>query len=251
VGKLMYLITKIFGECANSVRELARFFGCPGQSHWAALEKLVGYLKYIQDDIKITYRKPKELWVINYVDSNFSSNKDDRKSITGMQCTLGGTLTGWASRTQRSVTLSSTEAEYVALTSCCQDARYVQQMVQELTSIVLTAVLLEDNQGAIYLVRNQRVGQRTKHIDIRMHFIRELYEQKLIDVKYVETELNAADIFTKNPPEKLFATHAARLRNGNALVWSDHSNYVNMIEALTHAFEREDVERAISQMSKQ
>ena len=84
-----------------------------------------------------------------------------------------------------------------------------------------------------------------------MHFIRELYEQKLIDVRYVESELNAADIFTKNPPEKLFAAHAANLRNGTALVWSDHTNYVNMIEALAHAFEREDVEIAISQMSKQ
>ena len=129
VGKLMYLITKILGECANSVRELAKFFGNPGPTHWAALEKLVGYIKYIQEDIKVTYRKPKELRVINYVDSNFSSNKDDRKSITGMHCTLGGTLTGWASRTQKSVTLSSTEAEYVALATCCQDARYVQQMV--------------------------------------------------------------------------------------------------------------------------
>ena len=84
-----------------------------------------------------------------------------------------------------------------------------------------------------------------------MHFIRELYEQKLIDVRYVESELNAADIFTKNPPEQLFAVHATNLRNGTALVWLDHANYVKVIQSLAHAFEREDVEIAISQMSKQ
>ena len=120
-----------------------------------------------------------------------------------------------------------------------------------MTSIVLTAVLLEDNQGAIYVVINQRVGQRTKHIYTRMHFIRELYEQKIIDVRHVESELNAADLFTKNPPDKLFPAHTTNLRNGTALVWSDHTNYVNMIQSLAHAFEREDVEIEISQMSKQ
>ena len=87
------------------------------------------------------------------MDSNFATNPDTRKSVTGMLCTFGGMTTFWMSKGQNIVTLSSTEAEYVALATCAQETRFQQMLLDELTTHqVKPAIIFEDNTGAIYLV---------------------------------------------------------------------------------------------------
>ena len=123
-------------------------------------------------------------------------------------------MTNWFSQTQRSVTLSSTEAEYCALATGAQEAVFQSMLLEEIIGHRLPSILLEDNTGAIFLVKNQQVGPRTKHIDVRHHFIRELHEDGSLVVKYTESENNEADMMTKNVVLSLLEKHRYHVRNG-------------------------------------
>ena len=83
VGKSMHLVTKLFVEGSNPVRELAKSFSNPRNEHWKAVEKFAGYLKENEDDIKLTYRKPKELRMVSSVDSNYATDEESRRSVSG------------------------------------------------------------------------------------------------------------------------------------------------------------------------
>jgi len=101
VGKILYLTSKMMIEGCNASRELARFFSGAKEQHWEAVYRFVGYLKDNKKEIKLTFRKPKELRIMGNVDSDYATNKDDRRSITGGIITLGGgTITNWFSQTQ-------------------------------------------------------------------------------------------------------------------------------------------------------
>jgi hypothetical protein len=214
VGKIMYFVVKIFVEGSNAARELARHFSNPGKEHWEAIGRIVGYIKAHKDKIKLTYRRPTELRAVCNVDSNYATDKQDRRSITGAIYTLGGTITNWVSKTQQSVTLSSTEAEYMACSAAAQEIIFTQMIMNEFGVKVKPGVILEDNTGAIFLVKNQQVSQRTKHIDIRAHFIREHYEKGELTVLFVNTENNEADICTKNVTTEILEKHANNIREG-------------------------------------
>jgi hypothetical protein len=110
------------------------------------------------------------------VDSNYATAKEDGRSISGGIHTLGGTIIHWMSKTQASVTLSSTEAEYASLASGATQVKFVQQLLEEITDCTTSGIILEDNTGAIFLVKNQQVGSCTKHIDVQHHYIREMRE---------------------------------------------------------------------------
>ncbi len=242
VGKVMYLVTKIFPEGSNAARELSRQFGNPSEDHWNELGRFIGYLKLYEKDVKVTYRKPKELRVLSYVDSNYATNKDDRRSVSGAIHTLGGTITNWLSKTQESTTLSSCEAEYVSLASGAQEVKFVQMLLNEVLQCTTPGILMEDNTGAIYLVKNQQISARTKHIDIRWHFIRELYDRKIVTVKFVRSEDNPSDICTKNTPEKLQLKHANDMRNGTLDAHTKWESIIKEIEnESVHVVLREDV----------
>ena len=141
--------------------------------------------------------KPRELRSISQCDSNYAKDPNDRKSISGRINTVGGTISNWTSKKQGAVTLSSTEAEYYALSECTRSG-FTQNLLMELTKIKQTAIIYEDNLGAIFLTKNHQVSQRTKHIDIRQHFLRVLVEDKLLEVRFVKSENNSSDIATKN-----------------------------------------------------
>jgi protein associated with RNAse G/E len=123
---------------------------------------------------ELMYRKPSELCSIATCDSNYAQDTNDRKIISGRINTVGGTLSNWTSKKQGAVTLSSTEAEYYSLSECAHESIFTQNWFKELTMIKQNAIIYEDNLGAIFLTKNQQVSQRTKDIDIRQHFLREL-----------------------------------------------------------------------------
>jgi hypothetical protein len=145
VGKIMYLVTKVFVEGYNAARELSKHFQKPVQHHWKELERLVGYLKANEKSINITYRKPRELCPMAMVDSNYATNLDDRRSVTGAIFTVGGTIINWISKTQGSVTLSSSEAAYVGIATAVQEVRFTQQLLDEVMMYVTPAKIYEDN----------------------------------------------------------------------------------------------------------
>jgi hypothetical protein len=224
VGKIMYLMTKLAPDLANPARELAQHLSNPGEEHWKSLERMVGYIKAKHYE-GLIYRKPKELRAISFVDSDYAKNTDDRKSISSGLHTLGGTLVNWESKTQHVVTLSSTEAEYISLAKGACENKFITMLLDEAmrfpTEKRFVGRVYEDNLGAIYLVKNQHVGARTKHIDVRAHFIRELEDQEYLTVQFVRSEENSADILNKNCPEKLHTKHAAMIRNGTLECWRE------------------------------
>ena len=162
VGKVMYLMTKLAPDLANPARELAQHLSNPGEEHWKALERLVGYIKARYYD-GLTYRSPKELRPISFlVDSDYAKNIDDRKSVLSGLYTIGGTLVDWESKTQHVVTLSSTEAEYISLAKGACENKFISMLLEEVMQYPkeekLVGRVYEDNLGAIFLVKNQHVG---------------------------------------------------------------------------------------------
>jgi hypothetical protein len=112
---------------------------------------------------------------------------------------LGGMTTNWTSKKPQRVSLSSSEAEYQALSECVQEESvFTQNLVQELTGVKTPTIIYEDNLGTIFLVKNQQVSSRTKHMDIRHHFMRDLQEKKDLNVRFKRSQNNSADIMTKN-----------------------------------------------------
>ena len=119
--------------------------------------------------------------------------------------TLGGLMTSWCSRTIKTTTLSSTESEYVALSECGQELKFVCMLLEEIRISKFPGIIYEDNEGAIFLAKkNQQVGMRTKHIDVRHHFIRDLVRDNFLDLRYVTSEDNYADIMTKNVSSEVY-----------------------------------------------
>ena len=220
VGKIMYYTTKLAPELSNTARELASHLSNPGEEHWAELERCVGYLRQ-KKNLNLIYRKPRVLGSISLCDSNYASDPNDRKSISGRLNTVGGTLSNWTSKKQGAVTLSSTEAEYYALSECAQEAVFTQNLLEEIAKVKIPAIIYEDNLGAIFLTKNQQVSQRTKHIDIRQHFLRNLVEEKRLDIRFVRSEDNSSDITTKNTPQDLHEKHTTKLKQGRLDCWKE------------------------------
>ena len=124
--------------------------------------------------------------MIAFVDSNFATDVNDRRSTTGYIITLGGSIISWKSKKQGSTTLSSTEAEYVALSQCACELKFLVMSLKEIRKrIKLPIILREDNTGAIFLTNNDVMSQRTKHIDTRYHFVRELVAKGELIVTYI------------------------------------------------------------------
>ncbi len=123
----------------------------------------------------------------------------------------------WSSKKQATVVLSSTDAEYYAYSECRQEAMLTNMLLAELFGDVTAATIYEENMGAIFLVKNQPVGPRTKHIDTRHHFIREQYEKENVVPIYVKTDENYSDIMTKNLAEKQFNKFSVGLTTGRLL----------------------------------
>ena len=130
VGKILYYVNKMDVACSNAVRELAQHLDSPGEEHWKALGRLVGYLKTRIGTGKIM-KKPKELRVVGWSDSDYAK-KEDRKSIGGNISTFGGSTVYGSSKGQSCVCLSSTEAEYVAMGTLAQEIRFEQQLLDEI-----------------------------------------------------------------------------------------------------------------------
>jgi hypothetical protein len=184
------------------------------------LERCVGYITHQKQRV-LTFRTPRELRSILLCDSDYAKNEDDRKSISGRVNTVGGMITNWTSKKQSTVALSSTEAEYQSLSECAQEAVFTQNLIEEITGQFATAIIYEDNLGAIYLTKNQQVSARTKHIDIRHHFLRDLLNDKKIDIRFQRSEDNSSDIFTKNTPRDLHEKHAMKIKHGTLDCWKE------------------------------
>jgi len=158
--------------------------------------------RYLKDAIElcITYGRDVRLGtkIIGYCDSDYAGDPDKPKSTTAYVFMLGGAAITWASKLQPTVAISSSEAEYMALAAAVQDAIYLRQLMSDLGfEQSEPTTIYEDNQGCIALAENPVMHKRTKHIDVKHHFIREGVESKEIELEYVYTKNQLADMLTK------------------------------------------------------
>ena len=204
VGSLLYLLATR-PEIYFIIITLSAYVNNPGLVHWLAALSVVGYLKNnIQSSILFSCNQ--KLHLTAYCDSDWGSNSDTRKSITGYIIYLGTTPIVWRSKTQKGKpALSSCEAEYRALTEVLNDIVWIISFLTELGFDVPRPIKIYcDNKSAKDLAENPIHHDRTKHIDIRFHRIREFILDGTVEVHYVPTANNVADIFTKSTAPKVF-----------------------------------------------
>jgi hypothetical protein len=157
----------------------------------------------------LCYPKGSTFDLIGYFDVDFAGCKIDRKSTSGTCQFLGRSLVSWASKKQNSVALSTAEAEYIAAGHCCAQLLWMRQTLKDYGYKLSKVPLLCDNESAIRMAANPVEHSRTKHIDIRYHFLRDHQQKGDIESAYVSTHNQLAYIFTKPLDDKTFS----KLRN--------------------------------------
>jgi hypothetical protein len=143
--------------------------------------------------------------LIAYSDSDYASCPDTRRSIGGFVTMLGRSPISWLSKKHHTVVLSTTEAEYIALCHCMQEVIFLETLLGELGFRTTRATTIyEDSQSCIKLANNPELHGRSKHIDIRYHFVQEKVERQQFTIVYCNTKYMVADIFTKALPKPQF-----------------------------------------------
>ena len=213
IGSLMYAALGTRPDISYAVQALSQYSSRPGPEHWTAVKRVFRYLKGTQY-YGITYKGQGETRMTayyrnfrleGYSDADWGSNPDDRRSISGYAFLIGNGVIAWSSKKQTTVALSSMEAEYMAISYAARHAIWMRAMLAELTFPQNRASKINaDNQSAIALSKDNVQHARSKHIDIRHHFIRECIASDTIYLAYCPTEINSADFFTKALPRDRF-----------------------------------------------
>ncbi|GJZ22328.1 retrotransposon protein, putative, ty1-copia subclass [Tanacetum coccineum] len=201
VGSLMYLMVCTRPDIAYAVSVVSRYLANPGKNHWEAVKWILKYLRGTVN-VGLVYgtHHGNHVDVTGFVDSDYAKDPDKGRSITGYAFLVQRCVVSWKATLQHVVALSTTEAEYMALTEAVKEAIWLRGLLEELGVELNTVAVNCDNQGAIHLSRNHVFHERTKHINVRYHFIREVLEAKTVEVLKVGTEHNAADALTKVVP---------------------------------------------------
>ncbi|GJU36003.1 putative ribonuclease H-like domain-containing protein [Tanacetum coccineum] len=195
IGCLMYL-TASRPDIMFAVCLCARFQVTPKVSHLHAVKRIFRYLKH-QPKLGLWYPKDSPFHLEAFSDSDYAGDNHDRRSTSGGCQYLGRRLVSWQCKKQTIVAISSTEAEYVAAASCCAQVLWMQNQLLDYGFNFMNTEIHIDNESTICIVRNPVLHSKTKHIQIRHHFIRDCYEQRLINVVKVHTDDNVADLLTK------------------------------------------------------
>ncbi|KAH9680700.1 hypothetical protein KPL71_026653 [Citrus sinensis] len=215
VGSVMYSMVCTRPDIAHGVGVVSRFMGNPGREHWNAVKWLLRYLSGTSSHgILFGGSEAKVCQVSGFVDSDFAADIDKRRSITGYVFILNGGAVSWKASLQSVVALSTTEAEYIALTEVVQEAKWLSGLVSEFGLKQDSVCIGCDSSSEIQLSKNPKYHERTKHIDVRLHFIRDEIANGVVNVVKVPTLTNPADVLTK-------AVHAVKFRNSLNLIGVD------------------------------
>ncbi|GKE34099.1 zinc finger, CCHC-type containing protein [Tanacetum coccineum] len=205
IGSLRYLL-HTRPDLSYSVGLLSRFMQDPKDHHLKAVKQVIRYIKGTKEH-GIIYKKEGGCKITGYSDSSYGINTDQGKGTTGIVFYFGESPITWCTQKQPTVALSSCESEFMAATGAACQALWLKRLLSELTGWEEKRITLKvDNVSAIALVRNPVFHGRSKHIDIRYHFIRECVENGHINVEHVSGELQRADILTKALPRLKFVT---------------------------------------------
>lgn len=197
VGGLIYL-THSRPDLAYAVSLVSRFMQRPSKVHLGAARRVLRYVAGTLD-YGMWYNKSDEVKLVGFSDSDWVGCIDDRKSISAYVFNLGGSAIAWSSKKQATVALSSTEAEYIAVAGATCEAVWLRRILEDLGFRQDgPTVLFFDNMSAINLSKNPVLHSRSKHIDLRYHYLREMVQQGQIIVDYCNTHNQPADVLTKS-----------------------------------------------------
>ena len=196
VGSLMYAMVATRADLAFAVSVVNQFMSKPSPMHWAAVKRIMRYLKYSVD--KKLCLGGKNITLTGYCDADWGGDSSTRKSTMGYVFFVGEGAISWNSKRQPTVALSTTEAEYMAVSQSAKEAIWLQQLMADVGCMqVEGTTIMCDNQGCIALAKNPKHHSRTMHIDVQHHFIREKIEEEEIYLVYCPTEHMVADVLTK------------------------------------------------------
>ncbi|KAK6118000.1 hypothetical protein DH2020_048255 [Rehmannia glutinosa] len=207
IGSLLYL-TASKPNITFVVGMVSRYQSNPGPAHWAAVKRILRYLKGTKG-LSLCYHGG-SLKLVGYSDADGSADRDERKSTSGYAFLLGGAVITWCSKKQPCIALSTMEAEYIACTSAVQEAIWLRRFLQSLriTAHVDDAVVVYcDNTSALAYAKDPKYHGRTKHIDTRYHCIRESVAQGQTVLRYIPTSDMVADPSTKPLHRDVFQRH--------------------------------------------
>ena len=202
IGLLLYLTASRL-DIMFSVCMCARFQSCSKESHLLSVKRIFRYLVGTQN-LGLFYPKSVEFNLQGYSDADYDGCKIDRKSTSGACQFLRPSLVSWCCKKQNSVALSTTEAEYIAIGNCCAQVLWMKQQLEDFNLHFSLIPIKCDNTSAINLTKNPIQHSRTKHIEIKHHFIRDHAQKGDIVLEFVNTDLQLADIFTKPLNEDRF-----------------------------------------------
>ncbi|KAJ4788299.1 polyprotein [Rhynchospora pubera] len=203
VGCLRYLMCTR-PDIAYGVGLVSRYMEEPKMSHWKAIKRILRYVKGTLSH-GLFYSHTDEFDLLGYTDSDWCGDIDDRKSTAGFVFYMGDTAFTWVSKKQPIVTLSTCEAEYVAASSCVCHALWLRKLLKEMNfARDKPTEIRVDNKSAIELAKNPVHHERSKHIDVRFHFIREHVKDGDVELTHVASRDQVADIFTKPLGAELF-----------------------------------------------
>ena len=197
IGSLNYAAICTRPDLSTAVGILSKFMQNPSNEHWVGVKRV---LRYVQGTLNygLVYQQSTEFQLEAYSDSDWAGCVETRKSTSGHVCRLGNNTISWRSKKQPIVALSSTEAEYIALCAATQEVVWMRRLLEGVAHAQVGATVVhEDNQGAMSLSRNPKDHARTKHIDVKYHYVREAVEKEIICVKYLPTADMLADALTK------------------------------------------------------
>lgn len=195
IGSLMYLSVLTRPDISFAVSYMSQFNNCFTETHFKHAKRILRYLKGTKN-YGLTF-KGNESYLECFVDADWGNSSLDRRSYTGYCFQFSGSSISWESKKQNTVALSSTEAEYMAISEASKEAIYLKSLLQELMGVNGCVTLYNDNMGAQKLAVNPVFHKRTKHIDVRHHFIRNAIHEKHVNLKYLETRKMPADMLTK------------------------------------------------------
>ena len=209
IGCLLYLVKHSRPDIANSVRELSK---CMDKGNRAVYKEMKRVIKFVLDTkdygLKICPEMTRDYKLEVFVDADWAGDSDTRLSVSGFVMFLNGAIINWRSRAQRNVTLSSGESEYVSLSDCVKEIKFVDMLCKGLKIELERPIKVRvDNVSAIFMAETASASGRTRHIDVKYHHVRNSIEEGFIKVEFVVSEENYADIFTKNVRQVIYDEH--------------------------------------------
>ncbi|KAJ0532239.1 putative RNA-directed DNA polymerase [Helianthus annuus] len=211
VGALQY-VTLSRPDLAFAVNKVCQFMYSPTVNHWSAVKRILRYLQGTID-LGLLLRHDSASSLHAFSDADWAIYPDDRRSTGVYAIYLGKNLISWAARKQKTVSRSSTESEYKAIADTVAELTWIEALLHELCfPITTTPTLWCDNLGATYLSANPVFHARTKHVEIDFHFVREKVAQRKLGVRFISTQDQIADIFTKALPSQRFLLLRSKLQ---------------------------------------